>query len=408
MHLVVVGASLAGLKTVEAAHRRGIADRITLIGEEPHVPYNRPPLSKDFLAADQDIEALAFHPTAHFEELGVEMLLGKPAEDLDPVRREVTVGGEKIGFDALVIATGTRTRALPASVPGHDLRNVFYLRSVDDAVGLRSALNNAKRVVVIGGGFIGAEVACAARKKGASVTVVEGAPIPLVRAVGEDMGAYCAGLHRANGVELLTAASVVALGGSEVVEEVILSDGRKLPTDVVIVGIGAVPNVEWLAGSGLDISNGVLADEFLNVGHEGVYAVGDVVRWPNPLFPGTMRLESWTSVVEQAERAVEHLGNPSSKRACAVIPYFWSDQYGARIQCLGVPTAEAPVVAHGSQESGQFLALYRRGDAFSGVFAFNSPHLIMKFRPLIQRGASWEEALAFCSSLPGATAAVAV
>ncbi|MFJ6538377.1 NAD(P)/FAD-dependent oxidoreductase [Paenarthrobacter sp. NPDC091711] len=408
MHLVVVGASLAGLKTVEAAHRKGIAKRITLVGAEPHVPYNRPPLSKEFLASDQGIDSLAFQPEAHFDSLGVELKLGNPAEKLDLARREITVGGEQIGFDALVIATGTRTRALPSSLPGHDLGNVFYLRSIDDAAGLRASLNSAQRVVVIGGGFIGAEVACAAKKKGAAVTVVEAAPVPLVRAVGEDMGAYCAGLHGQNGVELHTSAAVVALKGTDSVEAVVLADGRELAADVVVVGIGAVPNIEWLADSGLDVSNGVLADEFLNVGHEGVYAVGDVVRWPNPLFPGTMRLESWTSVVEQAERAIGHLADPSNQLACAVVPYFWSDQYGARIQCLGVPTAEPPVVAHGSQDTGRFLALYRRGDTFSGVFAFNSPHLIMKFRPLIQRGASWEEALSFCASLPDSAPVVAV
>jgi NADPH-dependent 2,4-dienoyl-CoA reductase/sulfur reductase-like enzyme len=395
--LVVVGASLAGLRAVEAARKAGFGGTITLIGAEPHAPYDRPPLSKAYL----DVRPSGAAPapvtfrTEDFlrDELGVSLLLGTPATGLDVQCREVLAGDAAVGYDALVIATGAAARRLPGA---EGLAGVHPLRSIDDAVAVRAALEAGARTVVIGAGFIGSEVASAARKRGLQVTVVEALPVPLVRAVGEVMGGACATLHQRNGTDLRTRATVTALEGDGRVESVLLSDGTRIGADLVVAGVGAAPATGWLNGSGLRLDDGVLCDETLWTGVDGVYAAGDVVRWHNPLFGRRMRLEHWTSAAEQGAAAARNAIDPGAARAYQTVPYFWSDWYDSRIQFVGVPAADEVRLVDGDPEGGgRCTALYREGDRLTGALTINGQSVIMKYRALIAKRTGWEDALAF-------------
>jgi NADPH-dependent 2,4-dienoyl-CoA reductase/sulfur reductase-like enzyme len=395
--LVVVGASLAGLRAVESARRSGYDGRLVLVGAEPHLPYERPPLSKAFLAAGP-ADAPAPH---HLDEpalaaLDVELRLGTPATGLDLGAQEVVLGDERLPYAALVVATGAHARRLPFAVPA----GVHVLRGLDDARALRADLDRATRVVVVGGGFVGSEVASAARDRGLAVTVVEAAPVPLVRAVGADVAPLCAALHARAGTDLRVGTGVTAIEGDGRVETVVLSDGSRLPADVVVIGIGTAPTTDWLHGSGLALDDGLICGPDLLASAPGVWAAGDVARVTTPA--GTVRLEHWTSAAEQGRlagaNAVAALrGKPGAPYSS--VPYFWSDCYGHKLQMLGLPQdAEAEV--HGDADAGPWLALYRRGDRLAAVLTLDLPGRIMKFRPLLARGAGIDEARSLVSSRP--------
>ncbi|MFZ2177883.1 MAG: FAD-dependent oxidoreductase [Rhodococcus sp. (in: high G+C Gram-positive bacteria)] len=397
-HLVVAGASLAGLRAVEAARKAGFEGRITLIGAEEHLPYDRPPLSKAYLEereAGTEPESTRFRSDAVLrDELGVELALGAPATGLDTAQRAVTIrGGRQIRYDALVIATGAEARRLPGT---EHLAGVHTLRTLEDAVAVREALDARARVVVIGAGFIGSEVASGAHKRGLRPTIVEALPTPLMRAVGRQMGAALGSLHTSHGTDLRCGIGVRALEGDGKVERVILADGTVIPADLVVVGIGASPTVGWLEGSGLILDDGVVCDENLFTGVEGVYAAGDVARWHNPVFGRLMRLEHWTSAAEQGATAARNALNPAEAKPYSTVPYFWSDWYDVRIQFVGSSQAEKVVVTDGDLGTGKrVVALYREGDRFVGALTVNGQTEIMKYRGLIAKGSSWEEALEF-------------
>jgi NADPH-dependent 2,4-dienoyl-CoA reductase/sulfur reductase-like enzyme len=251
--------------------------------------------------------------------------------------------------------------------------------------------------VVIGAGFIGSEVASAARKRGLPVTVVEALPTPLVRAIGESMGTALSALHAAHGTDLRCGTPVAALEGSDRVTGVRLTDGTVLPADLVVAGIGADPAVGWLAGSGLELDNGIVADETLATALPGVYAAGDVARWRNPLFDRHMRIEHWTSAAEQGAVAARNALAPETATAYETVPYFWSDWYDSRIQFVGIPTAEEIRVVSGSIDDGRFVALYRAGDRLIGALTLNRRADVMKYRVQIARRGSWADALAFAA-----------
>ncbi|WP_317612709.1 NAD(P)/FAD-dependent oxidoreductase [Rhodococcus opacus] len=398
--LVVVGASLAGLRAVEAARKAGFGGKVTLIGAEPHLPYDRPPLSKGFLDVARDGVGFA-DPTFRTEqaltnELGVELLLGKKATGLDTAKSVVSVGDRHVPYDALVIATGVEARTLSGV---DELAGVHTLRTLDDAIAVRAALDGGARTVVIGAGFIGSEVASSAKKRGLDVTMVEALPTPLVRAVGEVMGSACASLHRRNGTDLRCGVGVTAIEGFGKVERVVLSDGTELSADLVVVGIGAAPATGWLEGSGLKLDNGIMCDETLATGVDGVYAAGDIARWYNPHFERHMRLEHWTSAAEQGALTARNALDPPSARAYPTVPYFWSDWYDSRIQFVGIPHAdEVTVVAGDLDTDGTLVALYRSGDLLTGALTINGQTMIMKYRNLIAKRASWAGALAFAES----------
>lgn len=397
--LVVVGASLAGLRAVEAARKAGFAGEIVLIGAEPHLPYDRPPLSKNYQDASDGLvepDAPTFRTSEDFESLGVELLLGQRATGIDVGRRMVLMDDREVSYDALVIATGSRPRLLPGS---EHLSGVHVLRSLDDARHVRAALDRGARTVVIGAGFIGSELASSARKRGLDVTIVEALPTPLVRAVGPEMGSAIASLHERHGTRLLCGSGVAAVEGDEHVERVVLADGTELPADLVVVGIGVVPDVEWLEGSGLTLDNGIVCDENLWTGIPGVFAAGDVANWPNAAVGERQRMENWTAAAEQGAAAARNAVSPDGPRPYSTVPYYWSDWYDLRIQFVGSPLADEVLVVDGDASVGdRWVALYRRGDRLIGALAVNAPTEIMKYRVQIMKGGSWQDALDFADS----------
>ncbi|MGC5031168.1 NAD(P)/FAD-dependent oxidoreductase [Micromonospora sp. DT229] len=390
--LVVVGASLAGLRAVEAARLKGYTGPVTLIGAEPHLPYDRPPLSKEFLDGPEEPEPPYFRTAESLRtDLGVDLRLGAPATALDPQGRTVTVAGAPIRYEALVLATGAQARPLPGTV---GMAGVHTLRGLDDARAIRSQLVPGIRMVVVGAGFIGAEIACAARRRSVAATVVEAAPAPLSRAVGADLGPVLGEVLRRHGVDLRCGGQVAELVGGDRVRAVRLADGTELPADLVVVGIGAVPATDWLVDSGLKLDAGVVCDETLCAGFEGVYAAGDVVRWFNPAFGQAMRLENWTTAAEQAAVAAHNALTPGDPRPCATVPYFWSDWNADRVQFVGLPDGEEVAFVQGGPDSGSFLALYRRGDRVIGALGLNQRRAVIRLRSAIGRGVGWDDTVA--------------
>ncbi|MDD7938475.1 FAD-dependent oxidoreductase [Actinomycetospora lutea] len=396
-HLVVVGASLAGLRAVEAVRRDGFDGDVTLVGAEEHLPYDRPPLSKEYLSADEIADPRYREEETFAGDLDVELVLGTPATALDSAARTVAVGERTLSYDGLVIATGAHARVLPGT---EDIAGVHTVRTLDDAIALRAALRaeHARRLTVVGAGFIGSEVAAVGRKLGLEVTILEALETPLARAVGERMGRALTHLHRRHGTEVRTGVAVEeVLAENGHVRGVRLGDGTEMATDVLVVGIGARPATEWLEGSGLTIDDGVVADETLAAA-PGVYVAGDVARWPNALFTdvaeGTMRLEHWTSAADQGGRAARHAVDPAAATPYETVPYFWSDWYDGRVQFVGIAAGEdIEVVAGDDAQGGPFTAIYRAGDRIVGALAVDMPAEVMKYRRLIGGRKTWDDAL---------------
>ncbi|MEU4603864.1 FAD-dependent oxidoreductase [Kribbella sp. NPDC023972] len=379
--VTVVGASLAGLSAARALRDQGYDGRLVIVGDEPHRPYDRPPLSKDFLAGKIEADVLALEDSD--DDLDAEWLLGTRAVCLATRTREVVLSDRtRVRSDGVVIATGARARPLPAT---ESLAGVHLLRTLDDAVGLRADLVPGSRLVVIGAGFIGAEVASTARALGLEATVVEAMTTPLAGPLGAEMGAVVSRLHEHHGVRLLCGTGVSRLAGRQRVEAVELADGTVLPADVVVVGIGAVPNIEWLIGSGLALGNGLECDSEGRTNVSGVVAVGDCASWHEPRLGRPHRVEHWTGALERPATAVSSLlrgdaGAPDLTKSTNA-PYFWSDQYDVRIQFAGhAAGADSVTVEEGSVESRSLLAVYRRGEVPVAVLAMNQPRLFGRWR----------------------------
>jgi 3-phenylpropionate/trans-cinnamate dioxygenase ferredoxin reductase subunit len=382
------GASLAGLRAVQGLRDGGFGGRIVLVGDEPHVPYDRPPLSKQVLAGTWGPERTTLADDAKLAELGVEARLGIPAASLDAEARRVTLAdGSVVEADAVVVATGARPRRLPGADEG-----VLVLRTLEDCARLTAVVAEGVRVVVVGAGFIGSEVASTCAGLGCSVTVLEALPTPLAPALGEQIGAAVGALHARHGVTLITGAQVSAIGPSEVT----LADGSAVPADVVVVGIGVVPNVEWLDGSGLEVGNGVVCDEALFAA-DGVVAAGDIARWPWKGSP--VRIEHWEVASQMGTAAARSLlAGRGNAPAFDPVPYFWSDQYGLRLQMLGRPDpGDEVAIVHGSLDD-KFVALYGRQGKLTAALAVSRPRQLMAFRPLLVAGASFVDALALAGT----------
>ena len=390
--VTIVGASLAGLNAAEALRREGFDGPVTLIGAEGHLPYDRPPLSKQVLAGDWEPERAALTDPEELEDDGIEARLGVRATALDLDARHLTLHtGETVEFDGLVIATGARCRTMPGT---EGISGVHVLRSLDDCLALRADFEAMpQRVVVVGAGFIGAEVAATARGRGLDVTMVEALPTPLGRVLGDEMGEVCAEVHRDHGVDLRTAVGVERISGDGRVERVTLSDGSTIDADVVVVGIGVIPNTEWLDGSGLEVDDGVVCDASC-LAADRVTAAGDVARWPNELFGETMRVEHWDNAAQQGAHAARRLLD-AAVGPFTPVPWFWSDQYDRKIQLAGRVRGDDEVrVVTGSVDERRFAAIYGRAGRIVGVLGFNRPRHVMRYRALIEQGASFDEALA--------------
>jgi 3-phenylpropionate/trans-cinnamate dioxygenase ferredoxin reductase subunit len=392
--IVVVGGSLAGLRGAEALRRFGFAGRLVLIGEEPHRPYDRPPLSKEILRGDREPEQIGLTKPESFDALELDLKLGQRAEALDTRARSVRLeGGEEVGFDGLLIATGASPRRLPGTP---DLAGIHVLRTLDDSLAIRSALERSPRVAVVGAGFIGAEVAASCRARGLDVTLIETLPLPLAGAVGKEIGEVIADLHRDNGVDLRLSARVEGFDGGERVERVRLADGSVVDADLVVVGIGVRPTTGWLESSGLELEDGVVCDETCATSEEGIVAAGDIARWYNPLFGESMRTEHWTNAVEQANAAAERLLKGAGAVApFAPVPFVWSDQYDRKIQSAGRFGPEDEVrIVHGSLEERRFVALHGRDGKLVGAVAMNRVRQLMAIRRRIRDGITLADAVA--------------
>ena len=392
--IVVVGASLAGLSALETLRQDGFDGELVAVGAEPVLPYDRPPLSKQVLQGTWEPEKTELRDQAQYDLLGVTWHLGRRATGLDPAARTITLDdGEPLAYDGLVIATGATPRWLPGSV---GLDGVYVLRTLDECLALRAEFERAPRVCVVGAGFIGAEVAAAARQRGLDVTVLEALPAPLARAFPAEMGAACAALHLDHGVDLRCGVTVAGFEGEGRVTGVRLGDGTVVEADVVVVGVGVVPETGWLESSGLALDNGVVCDSTCAAGAPGVVAAGDVARWPNNLFGETMRVEHWSNAVEQGAAAAKRLlAGPGEAVDFSPVPYFWSDQYEAKIQFLGrcCPTDDVRIV-NGSVDERRFVALFGRDGRLVGALAFSRPRLLMAYRKLLAAKTSFEDALA--------------
>jgi NADPH-dependent 2,4-dienoyl-CoA reductase/sulfur reductase-like enzyme len=346
--IVVVGASLAGLRAAQAVRASGWDGELLLVGEEPHKPYTRPPLSKELLRGRHEV---AFP----CEDLQVQWRLGEKATALDIEAKTVTVG-EPISYERLVIATGTRARTWPGEMPD----NAYLVRDLDDALALKKALSVARSVAIVGAGFIGCEVASSARNLGLDVTLIDIAAHPMT-ALGPELGERCAELHRERGVDLRLGEEVASLD---------------LDADVIVVALGAVPNIEWLEGSGLTLDHGVVCDEAL-LAAPGVFAAGDIAVWPHPMADGEpIRIEHWTNAAEQGA----HVGrNLFEAKPYAAVPYFWSDQYDVKIQAVGLPhRAERFEILE--DEGNRLVAVGRRADQVVAAVTFNNPRRLVQWR----------------------------
>jgi 3-phenylpropionate/trans-cinnamate dioxygenase ferredoxin reductase subunit len=391
--IAVAGGSLAGLRAAETLRHEGYAGRIVFLGDERHLPYDRPPLSKELLAGQWEPEQIALRKQP-YDDLELDVRLGRRATGLDVGGRVLELDdGERLTFDGLVIATGARPRTLPETPP---LDGIFVLRTLDDCLAIRSRLDAHPRVVVIGAGFIGSEVAATCRGRGLEVTVLEMLPVPMARAVGPVVGDVCGHLHRDHGVDLRCGVQVAGFEGRERVERVRLADGSAADADLVVVGVGVAPTTDWLEGSGLMLDDGVVCDATC-LAAPGIVAAGDVARWPNELFDGEpMRVEHWTNATEQGVAAARRLlADHGSAEGFAPVPFVWSDQYDVKIQVVGcIHGDEEVVVADGSFDERRFVALYGRGDRLVGALGFSRPRVVMQYRRMIAECASWKDALA--------------
>ena len=397
--VLVVGGSVAGLRTAEALRRLSYPGPVMILEASDDLPYDRTMLSKKVLSAGGAAVSARLRSQEDLDRLGIEFRRRSRARMLDTARRTVYLAdGSAIPYSALIIATGSVTRQLP-DVPR---TAVHYLRSLAEARRLRQAMESARRAVVVGAGFIGCEVAAAISARGADVTMVEPAGFPLGRVLGDVIGARLADMHGSRGIRLVLGRAVTAVGESgtapatvRTTATVVLDDGTSLDSDLVVVGIGALANTEWLDGSGVEVADGVLCDEFCRVaGASDVFAVGDVARWPNSLFAESMRVEHWTNAIEQAVVVARNIVSPDAPRAYAPVPYVWSDQHGIRLQIVGRPQPDDEVrIVEDDPANAVLVALYIRHGGLSGAFTLNAPGRAVALRKSLAARAPLEQAL---------------
>ena len=379
-NVVIIGAGHGAGQAVLSLRQKKFAGNIILIGEEAWYPYHRPPLSKKFLAGEMPTERLYFKPQDFYDAPNVKVVLGDRVTCIDRDRQCVsTASGERFDYDEAIIATGSRPRIL--DVPGADLEGVHYLRRIDDVNGIRGEIATGKRIAIVGAGYIGLEVAAVSAQLGLEVTVVEMANRVMSRVVSPELSSFYASVHRDNGVELLLSTGVDGLMGSGRVDGVLLGSGETLDTDMVVIGIGIVPNMELATDAGLDVGDGIIVDDHCRTSDPNLYAIGDCSFHPNSVLDTYLRLESVQNALEQAKTAAANICGEDT--AYSQVPWFWSDQYDLKLQIAGISQGYDDVVTRGDPTSKSFSCLYLRNGEIIAVDAVNAPRDYVQSKALI-------------------------
>ena len=378
--IVVIGSGQAAIQTVMSLKRNEFTGSIKVIGEEDHLPYQRPPLSKDFLLEEYKPERVSLKKKEFYEENGVDLILGKRAESIDTILKEITLSDEnKIRYDQLVIATGSRVRKL--NVPGSDKKGIYYLRDLDDANALKQKLKKNKKMVIVGAGYIGLEVASVAASLGVEVTVIEMANRVMNRTVDPIISSYYQKLHESHGVKIHLDNGLKAFEGGDSVNAVLCSDGLMLEADLVVIGAGVLPNQEIAIEAGLECNNGIMVNEFGETSTAHVYACGDCTNHPNKGLNTRLRLESVHNAMEQSKTVANTImGN---KEPYDQVPWFWSDQYDHKLQLVGISGDHDEVVMRGLESEQKFLLFYLKNSELIAVNAINSSKEFLICRKLV-------------------------
>ncbi len=380
---VIIGGGQSGGWAAKTLRDEGFEGRVVLIADEPFVPHERPPLSKEVLLGDQPPECTYLWPAESYDEWNIELRLGMQATRISPADHEIEIdGGETIAYDRLMIATGARVRRLP--VTGAELAGIHYLRGIRDTEAIRAELADGARVVVVGGGWIGLEVAAAAAKNGGRVTVVEALGQLCGRALTPDLADWVLRLHRGHGVDVRLDTSVERFEGDGRIARAVLSDGDSLEADFAVIGIGVVPNVELAQDAGLDVDNGIVVDDTGRTSDPDIFAAGDVTNHPNALLGRRIRLESWENAQNQAIAAAKTMLGAGA--AYTEVPWFWSDQYDVNIQLVGLPEGWSETVTRGDRDAGQFIVFYLKDGRIDGAASINNPRDIRFARRLMAAG----------------------
>ena len=390
-HCLIIGASHAAAQACVSLRQGGWSGEITVVGDEPNLPYHRPPLSKDFLSGQKDISDILIRPADAYKSADITMMLGTRIAAINPDEKTaITESGETLSFSKLILTTGARIRRLP--VPGQDLPHVYYLRDTQDVLAIKADVAKGKQAVIIGGGYIGLETAASLRKQGMEVTVLEAMDRILQRVTAPQLSAFYKRVHTEEGVKILE-----NVGATEIVETddglaVKTGDGQSLPADMVIIGIGVIPNTELAAEAGLTVGNGIEVDEFCQTSDPNIYAAGDVTWHHNPIYDRHIRLESVPNATEQAKTCADHInGKPKPYNS---LPWFWSDQFDLKLQIAGLSTDYDDIIIRGDIEgSRSFAAYYFKGDKLLAVDAVNAPRDFMMTRMALTKGKTLDKAV---------------
>lgn len=386
---VILGAGHAGGRAAQAMRQHGFEGRIILVGEEPHVPYERPPLSKDLITSDAGLEKVQLHEAGWYAEQNIELILGTAAVSLDAGAKTVGLAdGRSLSFDKLMFATGARVRRLP--IKGADLDGVFYLRTIEDSDAIKARLGEGVNVTVIGGGFIGLETAGSAVKLGASVTVLEAADRLMGRSLAPEVAAWFAKMHKERGVDLHLGVSIAAIEGDEAVTGVRLGDGGVIPADLVVIGIGIVPNVEIAEAAGLKVENGIVVDDHGQTSHPDIYAVGDVANQPNAFTGRRMRLESYQNAQDQAAAVARNMCGADEVYEDSL--WVWSDQHDVNLQMTGAPETWDELVWRGDPDEAGATVFYLAGGRVVAVNTINNGRDMRPAQRLMHSGKTFDAA----------------
>ncbi|MEE9248969.1 MAG: FAD-dependent oxidoreductase [Dehalococcoidia bacterium] len=377
---VIVGANLAGGSAAEALRREGFDGLIHLIGREPDRPYDRPPLSKEYLRGEKEREKLFFKPPEFYDEQEIDLRLGTGATGLDPVEQTVELDtGETLRYDKLLLATGGRIRKL--NVPGTDLEEVYYLRTIGNSQRLAESINRSRKAVVVGAGFIGSEVAASCRMKGLDVTLLEIEPVPLRHVLGDELGEIYADIHRGHGVDLHLSEGITEIQGHRRAERVITSSGASIDCDLVLIGVGVAPQTRLVDGTGIEVDNGIVVDEYCRTSLPHIFAAGDVANWWHPGLGQRLRVEHWDNALNQGAAAARSM--LGRQEPYAPLLYFWSDQYDLNIQYLGHAVKWDHIIYRGDPQEQKFTAFFMDGGLVLAALVVNRFRDLRPTRTLI-------------------------